>query len=416
MRRRDFLAYTAAAGGLALCPLGSRGWAIQNPNAGKERLVVIFLRGAVDGLNVVIPYTDHNYYTMRPSIAIARPGQAKGALDLDGRFGLHPGLQSLMPAWKERSLAFVHASGSPDGSRSHFEAQAYMESGTPGVKITPDGWMNRLLASLPGQHAPTEAVNFGPTLPKILAGRIPVASVPTHERGYKHGRRGMDAPEQDASTNAIFDRMYTGADAISVAYRDGRQAQTQIMSDLARDMTEAAAGAPSPKGFADDAAKLCELMRQDPTIQLAFFGLSGWDTHVREGGSEGQLANHLKALGDGLAQFHTGLRDIYGRTVVLVISEFGRTARENGNGGTDHGHGNAMWVMGGPVSGGKIYGKWPGLDEEELHEGRDLAVTTDFRSVAAAVVQHHLRLGNSSITGIFPHSDAPPLADLIRTA
>src|SRR5438105_8172246 len=388
MRRRDFLAYSAAAGGLGLLSFGSRGWAIQNPNAGKERLVVVFLRGAVDGLNVVIPYTDQNYHASRPTIAIPRPGKAQGALELDGRFGLHPALQSLMPLWKERSLAFVHASGSPDETRSHFEAQAYMESGTPGVKITQDGWMNRVLAALPGQHAPTEAINFGRTLPKILEGPIPVASVPTQERG--HGRE-MDAPEQDAAANAIFDRMYTGADALSLAYREGRQAQAQIMSDLARDMTEAAAGAPSSKGFADDATKLCQLMRQDPTIQLAFFGLSGWDTHVRQGGAEGQLANHLKALGDGLAQFHTGLRDIYGRTVVLVISEFGRTARENGNGGTDHGHGNAMWVMGGPVSGGKIYGNWPGLDEEELHEGRDLAVTTDFRSVAAAVVQHHLR-------------------------
>ena len=155
MRRRDFLGYSAAASGLALLSFGSRGWAIQNPNAGKERLVVIFLRGAVDGLNVVVPYTDQNYYARRPTIAIPRPGQAHAALDLDGRFGLHPALQSLMPMWKDRSLAFVHASGSPDESRSHFEAQAYMESGTPGVKTTPDGWMNRVLAALPGEHAPT---------------------------------------------------------------------------------------------------------------------------------------------------------------------------------------------------------------------------------------------------------------------
>jgi uncharacterized protein (DUF1501 family) len=414
MKRRDFLGYSAAAGGLGLLSFGSRGWAVQNPNAGRERLVVVFLRGAIDGLNVVIPYSDQNYYAMRPTIAIPRPGQPKGALDLDGRFALHPALQSLMPAWREHSLAFVHASGSPDQSRSHFEAQAYMESGTPGVKVTPDGWMNRVLAALPGAHAPTEAVNFGKTLPKILEGRVPVASVPTRERGYGHGRE-MDAPEQDAEVNAIFDRMYTGPDAVSVAYRDGRQAQTQIMSDLARDMSEAAAGAPSPKGFADDAAKLCEMMRQDPTIQLAFFGLSGWDTHIRQGGAEGQLANHLKALGDGLAQLRTGLRDIYGRTVVLVISEFGRTARENGNGGTDHGHGNAIWVMGGPVSGGKIYGDWPGLDEDELHDGRDVAVTTDFRSVVARVLENHLKLGKTSIAGIFPHCDAPTFSNLIRT-
>ena len=415
MRRRDFLGYSAAAGGLALVTFGSQGWALQNPNAGNQRLVVVFLRGAIDGLNVVIPYTDQNYYAMRPTIAVARPGQTNGALDLDGRFGLHPALQSLMPAWKERSLAFVHASGSPDESRSHFQAQAYMESGTPGVRTTQDGWMNRVLAALPGQHAPTEAVNFGQTLPRILEGTIPVASVPTHERGYGHGR-DMDAPMQDTAANAIFDRMYTGPDAISAAYREGRQAQTQIMSDLARDMSEAAAGAPSPKGFADDAAKLCELMRQDSTIQLAFFALSGWDTHVREGAAEGQLANHLKGLGDGLAQLRTGLHDTYGRTVVLVISEFGRTARENGNGGTDHGHGNAMWVMGGPVNGGKIYGNWPGLEEDDLHEGRDLAVTTDFRSVVAGVLESHLKVERAGIAGVFPHSDAPALDNLIRRA
>ncbi|HEX3429313.1 MAG TPA: DUF1501 domain-containing protein [Rhizomicrobium sp.] len=413
MRRRDFLGYSAAAGGYALVSLGSRGWALQNPNAGKQRLVVIFLRGAVDGLNVVVPYTDQNYYAMRPTIAIPHPGQTQGALDLDGRFGLHPALQSLMPAWKERSLAFVHASGSPDETRSHFEAQAYMETGTPGVKITPDGWMNRLLAALPGQHAPTEAINFGMTLPKILAGATPVASIPTHERGYGHE---MHAPAEDEAANAIFDRMYTGGDAISVAYREGRQAQTQIMSDLARDMTEAAAGAPSPAGFADDAAKLCQLMRQDPTIQLAFFGLSGWDTHVRQGGAEGQLAYHLKALGEGLAQLRTGLRDTYGHTVVFVISEFGRTAHENGNGGTDHGHGNVMWVMGGPVNGGKIYGNWPGLDEEELHEGRDLAVTTDFRGVLAGVLGDHLKLGKAALAGVFPQNSAQSVSNLIRVA
>jgi uncharacterized protein (DUF1501 family) len=412
MKRRDFLRYSAATGGLALLSIGSRGWALQNPAAGKERLVVVFLRGAIDGLNVVVPYTEQNYYALRPNIAIPRPGQSMGALDLDGRFGLHPALQPLHALWKERSLAFVHASGSPDESRSHFEAQAYMETGTPGVKTTPDGWLNRVMAALPGQHAPTEAVNFGRTLPKILEGRMPVASVPGHDRGYGHE---MDAPAQDAAANAIFDRMYVGNDAISVAYREGRQAQTQLVSDLARDMREAAAGAPTPKGFADDAAKLCKLMRQDPTIQFAFFGLSGWDTHVGQGGTQGQLANHLKPLGEGLAQFRSGLGDIYGRTVVLVISEFGRTAHENGNGGTDHGHGNVMWVMGGPVNGGKVYGTWPGLDEDELHEGRDLAVTTDFREAIGNVLIRHLRMDSGKIGTVFQGLTRTNEVSLIRT-
>lgn len=411
MRRRDFLKFTAASG-LSFVPFGHSAWAVQNRAAGQERLVVVFLRGAVDGLNVVVPYTEQDYYELRPSIAIPRPGQNGGALNLDGRFGLHPALASLMPAWKEKSLAFVHASGSPNESRSHFEAQAFMETGTPGVHITQDGWMNRVLAALPGKHAPTEAVNFGKTTPKILEGSVPVASVSGH--GEKGQGKEMTAPGLDPATAALFDRLYAGSDAISVAYREGRTAQTQLASDLARDMMEAANGAPSAKGFPEDATKLCQLMRQDPSIQLAFLGLSGWDTHVREGASEGQLANHLKPLGEGLAQLHTGLGDIYGRTVILVISEFGRTARENGNGGTDHGHGNAMWVMGGPVNGGKVQGEWPGLDEDNLHEQRDLAVTTDFRTVISGVLARHLKLETSQLAAVFPGAPQGAELDVLR--
>jgi uncharacterized protein (DUF1501 family) len=411
MRRRDFLRCSAAAGGLSLFPFGSGAWALQNPAAGQERLVVVLLRGAIDGLNVVIPYTDAEYYSLRPTIAVARPGQSGGAIDLDRQFALHPALDSLIPIWKERSLAFVHACGSPDESRSHFQAQAFMESGTPGVLTTQDGWMNRALAAVPGKHAPTEAVNFGKTLPKILEGAIPVASIPTHDYG---GRRQAETSTLDPVTQAVFDRMYAGNDPISVAYHEGRAAHSQLTADLARDMTEAAAGAPSPRGFPQDSAKLCQLMKQDPTIQLAFFALSGWDTHVREGDAQGQLANHLRPLGEGLAQLRTGLGNVYGRTVVLVMSEFGRTARENGNGGTDHGHGNAMWVMGGPVNGGKVYGQWPGIDEESLHEQRDLAVTTDFRTVVGAVLKDHLKLTTQQIDTVFPGTAKGATLNIVR--
>lgn len=411
MRRRDFLKGSAAAGGLSLFPFGSGAWALQNPGAGQDRLVVVFLRGAIDGLNVVIPHTDAEYYSLRPTIAVARPGQSGGAIDLDRQFALHPALDSLMPIWKERSLAFVHACGSADESRSHFQAQAFMESGTPGVLTTQDGWMNRTLAALPGKHAPTEAVNFGKTLPKILEGAAPVASIPTHDYG---GRRQTDTSTLDPVTQAVFDRMYAGTDPINVAYHEGRAAHSQLTADLARDMTEAAAGAPSPRGFPQDSAKLCQLMKQDPTIQLAFFALSGWDTHVRQGDAQGQLANHLRPLGEGLAQLRTGLGNVYGRTVVLVMSEFGRTARENGNGGTDHGHGNAMWVMGGPVNGGKVYGQWPGIDEESLHEQRDLAVTTDFRSVVGAVLKDHLKLTTRQVETVFPGTAKSATLKLVR--
>jgi uncharacterized protein (DUF1501 family) len=412
MRRRDFLKYSAAMGGLSFLSFGRSAWAIQNRAAGQERLIVVLLRGAIDGLNVVVPYFQQEYYDLRPTIAIPRPGQKGGSLDLDGHFGLHPSLASLTPLWKDKSLAFVHASGSPSESRSHFEAQAFMESGTPGVHTTLDGWMNRLLATLPGKHVPTEAVNFGKTTPRILEGAMPVASISSHTG--KNEDQQITTPGLDPATSAIYDRLYAGNDAISVTYREGRTAQTQFASDLARDMMEAANGAPSAKGFPQDAAKLCELMRQDPTIQLAFFGLSGWDTHVREGASEGQLANHLKPLGEGLAQLRTGLGDTYGRTVILVISEFGRTARENGNGGTDHGHGNAMWVMGGPVNGGKVYGQWPGLDEDNLHEQRDLAITTDFRSVISNVLSQHLKLGNAQLATVFPGAPQGAKFEILR--
>ena len=173
-----------------------------------------------------------------------------------------------MPLWKEKSLAFVHASGSPSKSRSHFEAQAFMESGTPGVPNTQDGWMNRVLAALPGKHAPTEALNFGKTTPKILGGAMPVASISATGEYGGGGRGMMTAPGLDAATGAIFDRLYAGGDAISVAYREGRTAQSQLASDLARDMMEAANGAPSAKGFPQDAAKLCELMRQGKAVVL----------------------------------------------------------------------------------------------------------------------------------------------------
>lgn len=403
MHRRDFLRNTAALSGLALVRVGSHAWATQNPAGSSQRLVVVFLRGAVDGLNVVVPYAEKQYYAVRPSIAIAPPGHGDGALDLDGRFGLHPQLAPLLPLWKERSLAFVHACGSPDPSRSHFQAQAIMESGAPGVKITADGWLNRALAALPGPRAPTEAVNFGPTMPRILRGPMPVASLPSAGGGGARTAQMTTAP----LVHSAFDAMYSGEDTLSVAYRQGQSAHARLMSELEADMNEAGGGAPSPVGFAQDVESFCKLARKDPTIQVGFFALSGWDTHVREGGTHGQLANHLRQLGQGLMLFPKGLgADGYARTVILVVSEFGRTARENGNAGTDHGHGNAMWVMGGPVRGGKVYGDWPTLAVEHLHDGRDLAVTTDFRTVAGSVLTQHMKLAPSAVAKVFPGAPA----------
>jgi len=404
MQRRDFLKYSAMAGGLAVLPIGRGAFAMRNPDGGKKKLVVVFMRGAVDGLNVVVPHAEQAYYEARPTIAIPRPGSANGALDLDGRFGLHPALASMMPMWNEKSLAFIHASGSPDETRSHFEAQDYMESGTPGQ-------MNRLLASLPGPHSSTQAVSFGPVLPRILSGQVSVANFalgPAAERPL---------PSDRAALQPVFARMYAGNDALSRAYREGEDAHKKLMGDLKTDMMEADNGAPSPDAVAKYAGQIAGLMRNDPTIQLAFFAAGGWDTHVNQGSAEGQLANHLKPLGAGLAALAQGLGPVYDDTVILVISEFGRTVHENGSGGTDHGHGNVMWAMGGPVAGGKVYGAWPGLNEGQLHEARDLAVTTDFRSAIAAVLVDHMGLDAPSMARVFPDAplDSTNVKGLVKT-
>jgi uncharacterized protein (DUF1501 family) len=366
-------------------------------------MIVVMLRGAVDGLNVVVPYTDRDYYALRSSIAIPRPGTDGGALDLDGRFGLHPALAPILPLWQARKLAFVHASGSPDPTRSHFDAQDYMESGTPGVKSTGSGWMNRALGALqprPGTPGTLAAVSFGPVLPRIFSGPGAVANVPL---GREAGRAtAMDKTE----INEAFDRMYADQGALGDAYREGRKTRQQILSDLGdtdtREMKEADNGAPSPKGFALDAAQLATLLQRTPELQLAFMQLGGWDTHVNQGGSSGQLANHLQPLAEGLALLASQLGPQLDDTVVVVMSEFGRTAHENGNKGTDHGHGNVMWVLGGPVAGGKVYGDWPGLSSSGLHEGRDLAVTTDFRNVLSRVCEQHLRLPEHHLSAVFP--------------
>lgn len=398
MNRRKFLQQLALISGGTLVAVGSHGWAARSvTNSSKpKRLVVIFLRGAVDGLNVVIPHADNAYYDARSLIAIAPPNEKNGALDLDGSFGLHPVLGSIMPLWKQGSLAFVHACGSPDKTRSHFDAQDYMESGTPGIKTTKDGWMNRLLALTPSQ-SPIQAVNVGATMPRILAGSRAVATLP----GGRNANRSL--PIDRPQMSEAFNQLYSGNDNLSKAYQEARAARQQLMANLDQEMKEANNGAALPSTFAKDSQQLARLMVKDSSVQLAFMALGGWDTHINQGGVTGQLARNLKPLGEGLATLSQELGNIYSDTTVIVMSEFGRTVHENGNGGTDHGHGNVMWLMGGGVKGGKVYGQWPGLTKEQLYEGRDLAVTTDFRDVISSVLNRHLQLDNGKIQQIFPN-------------
>ncbi|HEY6393843.1 MAG TPA: DUF1501 domain-containing protein [Candidatus Binataceae bacterium] len=398
LSRRAFFKRAAFLSASGIVLLSPHAWAarILGEGGSKRRLVVVFLRGAVDGLNVVVPHGEPAYYDARPTIAIGRTGGESGAIDLDGFFGLHPALQPMIGPWKDGTLAFVHACGSPDPTRSHFDAQDYIESGTPGVKSTQDGWLNRVLAVLPGAHGPTEALSLGPTLPRILAGKMPVANIGVGRQAARP--MPMDRPNIEAA----FDRLYTANDPISRAYREGRAARQRLRSELSQDMAEANAGAPSPVGFSEDTDRLARLINRDPAIRVAFLALGGWDTHVNQGSANGQLAGHLKPLGEGLAAFTKALAAVYQDTVVIVVSEFGRTMHENGNAGTDHGHGNVMWVMGGPVRGAKVYGKWPGLSTAELYQERDLAVTTDFRDVIANVLESHMQLTGAEIDKVFP--------------
>ena len=405
MQRRTFL-HSMALGASLLIPVGRGVWAassaspLANPTG--KKLIVVMLRGAVDGLNVVAPVADENYLRLRPTIGLALPGMDGGALDLDGYFGLHPALADLQPLWAQKKLAFVHASGSPDSTRSHFDAQDYMESATPGRKNTPDGWMNRLVANLPGTAMPSRALSIGPVMPRILSGPSAAMNLPNGAGGTKANI--LDKKD----VGAAFDQLYGDHQRFGRAYQDGKKAHQDVMAAAAAAVemdkaNPADRGAPLPNGFPDDAARLASLMRNDPNIQIAFVDLGGWDTHAGQGAGKGQLANRLQPLGQGLAILARKLGPMFDDTMVVVMSEFGRTARENGNGGTDHGHGNVMWVMGGAVNGGRVYGDWQGVGDAALNEGRDLPVTTDFRAVLAQIAERHVGMNDKQLVKIFPN-------------
>ncbi len=358
----------------------------------KKRLVVVFQRGAADGLNIVVPYAEPSYYAMRLSINIPR----QQVIDLDGFFGLHPSMASLKPLWDQRHLAIVHAAGSPDPTRSHFDAQDYMESGTPGVKSTEDGWLNRAVRTATA-GSPFRAVAIGPTLPRMLAGRVPAVAMGNLNDFGVGGRNPQAAPV--AST---FEAMYAQT-VDSILHGTGEETfeAVKMLRAANPERYTPAPGAEYPRGPLGNAMRqLAQLIKADLGIEVAFADIGGWDHHVNEGAVQGQLANRLTEFSQSLAAFWADLGDLAENTVLATMSEFGRTARENGNRGTDHGHANVMFVMGGPVRGGKVYGRWPGLEPEQLNEGRDLALTTDFRTVLGEAVYRHL--GNPRLDVVFP--------------
>ena len=394
MKRRKFLEHFAWATGGMLIPVGSRSWVARKANQVKnpQRLVVIFLRGGIDGLNVVVPHQETDYYDVRPSIAIPYPGEPEGIIDLNGFFGLHPALSDLVPFWGKKELAFIYNCGSPDQTRSHFDAQNYIESGTPGIKSTQDGWMNRLLAVLPTDR-PTQALNVGITTPRILQGKMAVANLRPGKNSLR--KLSIDRPP----VHQAFARLYSDDSDLAQAYRKGVEAREIIMAELNQEMMSASGNATSVNGFVDDAKEVGKLIRGDARTQLAFMNVGGWDSHV---GEKFILNRSLTHLGQGLATLVQELDNVYDNTVILVISEFGRTVKENGNQGTDHGHGNVMWLLGGAIRGGQIYGKWEGLGDSVLYEGRDLPVTTDFREAIASILLNHISISQSELGNIFP--------------
>jgi uncharacterized protein (DUF1501 family) len=370
--------------------------AMAAPTSGKnKRLVVVFQRGAADGLNIVVPHGEPAYYSMRPTINIPR----NAVLDLDGLFGLHPSMSALQPLWDQRHLAIMHAAGSPDNTRSHFDAQDYMESGTPGVKATEDGWLNRAVQVAPAGEAKSafRAIAMGPSLPRILSGSEPAVAVNNINDFGVGGRNPNAAPIANT-----FEAMYAHS-VDSVLHGTGQETFDAVKMLKSADPAKykPAPGADYPKGhFGDSVRQLAQLIKADLGVQVAFADIGGWDHHVNEGNTQGQLANILREFSGSLAAFWTDLGDLAEDTVVVTMSEFGRTARENGNRGTDHGHANMMLVFGGPVKGGKVYGRWPGLEPHQLYEGRDLAVTTDFRRVLGEAVARHL--GDPKLDKVFP--------------
>jgi len=388
--------------GVGSAPLWLERAAFAGEQQGRRRkvLVAIFQRGAADGLNIVIPHGEQRYYDLRPGISIPRPASSIAAedavVDLDGFFGLHPSLVALKPLWQQQRLAIVHAAGSPDPSRSHFDAQDYMESGTPGLKSTPDGWLNRALSDDKGEISPVRAVSLGPTLPRTLRGAHNAIAVENLN----------NFAVRDAGASKVLQSMYSGTSdrILNGAGRETFDA-VALLQSLGKTPYRPAAGASYPRGrFGDSMRQIAQLIKADVGMEVAFADIGGWDHHVNEVGasaSAGQLANVLAEFGNSLAAFHQDLGDRMEDVVLVTMSEFGRTAKENGDRGTDHGHANVMFVMGGPVQGGKVYGKWPGLAREQLNEGRDLALTTDFRDVLSEAVYRHL--GNRAIDAVFPN-------------
>jgi uncharacterized protein (DUF1501 family) len=384
--RRYFLRSSSVAiAGLGLAPswlLRTANLAAQNGSR-RKILVAIFQRGAADGLNIVAPYFEKHYYDMRPTLAVPQPGKENGGIDLDGRFAFHPSLQPLKALWDSRELAIIHAAGSPDPTRSHFDAQDFMESGTPG-RATEDGWLNRALPAERGV-SPLRAIAIGPQLPRTLRGNHQAVAVNNLQQFETRNKQVASVLESMYETTADPRLLASGKETFEAV---------KMIESINRTPYSPANGTQYQGAFGNALQQIARLIKADAGVEAAFADVGGWDHHVNEAP---QLTNLLREFGASLAAFTRDMGDRMSDIVLVTMSEFGRTAREDGNAGTDHGHGNVMMVLGGPVRGGKVYGRWPGLAPEQLYEERDLAVTTDFRAVLGELVGRHLRRNSDQV-------------------
>ena len=368
---------------------------------GRRRLLIaVFQRGAVDGLNMIVPFGEADYYKLRPTIAIPRPGAQNGAIALDDMFGLHPRMSALKPLWDNKSLAIVHASGSPDRTRSHFDAQDYMESATPGVKSTRDGWLNRYLQNAGTDPSPLRGIAVARQMPRSMQGKAPSLAFGGIDTFDVRG--GMDSKQS-------FERAFSEAD--NSLLRGTAKDAFEAMRTLRTIGTPYRPAAEYPRSpFGQALQEIARVAKAEIGLEVAFAESNNWDHHTNEGSTEGQIAQRLDDLASGLAALSADLGERMSDTVILTMSEFGRTAAENGNRGTDHGHGNAMMLVGGPVKGGRVYGRWPGLKPDQRFEGRDLAITTDFRDVFTEVLTAHLALSRDGLNRVLPgHTPAQTL-------
>jgi len=407
MQRRAFV----KSGALALVTMGlspsflrRTAFGAQLTQAPKGKtLICLFQRGAADALNIVVPHGDKSYYGLRPSIAIPRPSGSSrtvsrdAAIDLDGFFGLHPSLAPFKPLYDRGILAPVHAVGSPSTTRSHFDAQDYMETGTPDNKGTPDGWLNRYLA-VQGtcdecKASPFRAVSLTQQTPRIMEGSSEVVAMNSLNE-FTVRASGSQAERLEALyRTGSADLIHGAGTEMFEAVKMLKAANPQKYAPRN--------GADYPRSqFGQRLLQIAQLIKADVGLEIAFADVGGWDTHVNQGAATGQLAARLDDFATSIAALVTDLGDRMDDVLILTMSEFGRMAKENGNRGTDHGHAGALFVIGGDVKGGKVHGKWPGLATEQLYEGRDLALTTDFRSVFSEVTARHL--GATKLEGIFP--------------